>query len=94
MTGWYVDPLVRDRWVELFQEFSFPSSCDSHDDLLALWSSVRHAISHVLNSLFATRGGHPHRPNALPWWSPACRDALSLLKHAPSSERQRAHVAL
>ena len=58
VSGWHVNPLFRDRWVELFREFSFPSHCDSWECLLDLWSTVRSAIKQVCDSLFATRGSH------------------------------------
>ena len=88
ITGWYVDPLVRDCWIELFHLFSFPTSCDSRDQLLALWHAVRSAIEQVSNSLFATRGGSSHHPGALPWWNSACHDAVLALHVASPADQQ------
>ena len=61
---------------------------------MALWDSVQQAICQVSNSLFATHGGHPRHPGALPWWSSSCRDALLTLRTAPSHDCQHARVAL
>ena len=90
VTGWFVDPLVKERWIELFHSFSFSTSCDSKDQLLALWHSVHSAIEQVSNSLFATRGGSPHHPGALPWWNPACRNAVLALHAASPADWQQA----
>ena len=64
-SGWHVDPLLHDKWIKLFCTYSFPSSCSSCNELLALWQSVCTAIEQVSNSLFVQRSSHPCLPSTL-----------------------------